>query len=436
MDKLLTYALAAGLLLSPAAVMSQDYGSPPPQAQQAPPVAQPLVREGDFAIKLAAKLDLGLPSDEATAEDMLAKAGVVPKNGWLSDYPVTPEILGQLQAAVARAASEGSLPMTSEEATRGLYSLASEMNLPVPAGWEGAAVPGAAPGAQSPHNPTIINNYYYDSGPPVVTYYEPPVRYAYLYAWVPYPVWWFGFWFPGFYICHNFTTTVVVSHVHAGVHIGNRRAVVSNRVIDPVTRRVAVVDPVVRTGRGDVRSSTILRAGNGRTFATIEDLRRDRGPGRSGPSVREPSSSGPGQQGGIRNSADRRRTDSIRPGSGEQRSSGAVRRQAGPNPGQSFENRSTGRVPEVKRPSSRGERAFRGPAVNPQTGISQRREGSIGRNRAPADNRIFNAPSRGNDRSWSIPRSGGGSFNAPSRGNSGPSGEGDADNRFGRGGRR
>src|SRR5512143_731116 len=120
MKRWLSIIAAAGLLLYSFAAVAADYGSQTSQTQQGPPVAQPLVREGDFAIKLAAELNLGNPTDEATAEDVLAKAGVIPANGWLSDYPVTPEILGQLQDSIAKAAAEGKLPMSSEEATKGL----------------------------------------------------------------------------------------------------------------------------------------------------------------------------------------------------------------------------------------------------------------------------------------------------------------------------
>jgi hypothetical protein len=276
MKKVLSYVLAAGLLLNPFAALAADYGSQSQQTNQAPPVAQPLVREGDFAIKLAAKLDLGLPTDEAVAEDMLAKVGVVPVNGWLSDYPVTPEIVGQLQDAIARAAADGKLPMNTNEATRGLNALTAEMNLPTPAG--GSASTAGTTGSIAPPepstNPAVINNYYYDEGPPVITYYPPPYDYYYLYAWVPYPVFWFGFWFPGYYICHDFTT-VVVSHPFQG-DVG-RRHIVSNRVIDPVTRQVAVVDPVTRTSTGAIRSVTTLRTGSGRTFNTLAELRREPG---------------------------------------------------------------------------------------------------------------------------------------------------------------
>ena len=93
MKKLLSIILTASLLLYPFATFAADYVSQPSQAQQVPPVAQTLVREGDFAVKLAATLNLGLPTNEAEAEDMLAKAGVAPLNGWISDYPMTPQIV-------------------------------------------------------------------------------------------------------------------------------------------------------------------------------------------------------------------------------------------------------------------------------------------------------------------------------------------------------
>ncbi len=274
MRKRLSIMLAAGLLLYPFAAFAADYGSQPSQTQQTPPVAQPLVREGDFAVKLAATLDLGTPTDEAVAEDMLTRAGVAPLNGWLSDYPMTPEIAGQLHDSIAKAAGKGKLPMTSEEAIRGLDYLTAKMNLPTPAGPGTEAAEGTTPQADQ-SNPTVINNYYYDEGAPVITYYPPPYDYFYLYDWVPYPVWWFGFWFPGFYICHDFTTTVVVSNpVFVNRTFVNRTAVVSNHVIDPVTRTVVRVDPVGRTGARNGKPVTMLRTEGGRTFTTLRELRR------------------------------------------------------------------------------------------------------------------------------------------------------------------
>src|SRR5208283_2746124 len=57
-----------------------------------PPIAQPLIREGDLAISLVSALKLGTATSEVEAENMLAKAAVLPRNGWIADYPVTPDI--------------------------------------------------------------------------------------------------------------------------------------------------------------------------------------------------------------------------------------------------------------------------------------------------------------------------------------------------------
>ncbi len=118
----------------------------------------------------------------------------------------------------------------------------------------------------------MINNYYYNEGPPIVTYYPPPEDYAYLYDWVPFPVVWFGFGFPGFFICHNFTKTVPFVSPHARFFHG--RAIVSNRVFNPGIRRFVAIDPVVRTSTGAVRPMTAFRGESGRSFMTLADMRR------------------------------------------------------------------------------------------------------------------------------------------------------------------
>jgi hypothetical protein len=65
-----------------------------------PPVSAPLVREGDFAIKLNSGLGFGSADDEVEAENRLADAGISPENGWIADYPVTPDVIGELQQAM------------------------------------------------------------------------------------------------------------------------------------------------------------------------------------------------------------------------------------------------------------------------------------------------------------------------------------------------
>src|SRR5574342_367299 len=95
MKRLVLLIVTAGLLLLPAMEgfaedTSSGKGSPPP-------VSQTLVREGDYAMDLAPALGLGSPDNEASAESMLTEVGIAPHNGWIADYPVTPDIIGELQ---------------------------------------------------------------------------------------------------------------------------------------------------------------------------------------------------------------------------------------------------------------------------------------------------------------------------------------------------
>jgi hypothetical protein len=402
-----------------------------------------LVREGDFAIKLAAELGLGNPTDEASAEDVLATAGVLPSNGWISDYPITPEIVGQLQESIVRAAGEGKLPKTAEEATRGLYALTSQMNLPTPAG--SGTMPAEAQKAPADKtSPTVINNYYYDQGPPIVTYYPPPADYLYLYAWVPYPTFWFGFWFPGFFICHNFTTVVVTRpvFVNQGVVV-HRRGVVSNRFIDPVTRRVAVVDRVTRTTGSTVRTQTVLRTESGRTFNSTMELRQDALGNRTNAVQRGTFASGPARNEGFRNPESRRSAGNIFSRSVEGANMRRERGDVGMVRGNSGNDRSFGtpNVPErsFRPPLKRGdtqsvrpqsmqrapERSFSGsgaggPSGNPfiaprtqqrsiQPPVTRGSSGSSGRFTRPAE-RSFSGVARGNGSQSFLPRASSPSF--------------------------
>jgi hypothetical protein len=83
-----------------------------------PPVAQPLVREGSFAMNLVEALDIGAAQNEADGESLLASVGFAPRHGWIADYPVTPDVLGDLQATVAAASDPGSLMMEKEPAPK------------------------------------------------------------------------------------------------------------------------------------------------------------------------------------------------------------------------------------------------------------------------------------------------------------------------------
>jgi hypothetical protein len=211
MRKLYIVALAiAGLLLMPLA----GYAQSEQKTSTGPPVAQPLVREGEFAVELVQALKIGTAQNEADAETMLTSSGIAPKNGWIADYPVTPDIVGELQKAVVAAAGSQKLPMGRDEALNSLQRVTEQLGLPVVADTSvQPAQSGPPPTTYSEENPNVVNNYYYDYGPPVVTYYPPPPDYYYLYAWVPYPFWSSGFFFTGFFCLHDFHRIIVVNNV-------------------------------------------------------------------------------------------------------------------------------------------------------------------------------------------------------------------------------
>ncbi len=104
---------------------------------QPPPVGAPTVREGAFAMMLAEALSIGHPSSEAEAESMLGTAGIAPRNGWIADYPVTPDILGELRDSVTYAAQARTIPIDEATALKTLEDVQASANMslsPGPAG--------------------------------------------------------------------------------------------------------------------------------------------------------------------------------------------------------------------------------------------------------------------------------------------------------------
>jgi len=230
MKKIFILMITVGLLMLPLMVFAQSEQ----QVTGTPPVAQPLIREGDFAVKLVNVLKIGTAKNEVEAETMLGSSGISPKNGWIADYPVTPIIIGELQGAIGYAADSKKLPMGKEEALKAFQDFTASVGLSIVADTSGSYTENEPPMNYRVYSdPTVINNYYYDEGPPVVSYYPPPWDYYYMYAWVPYPFWWGGFFFPGFFCLHDF---------HRVHFVGGHGVFVSNHVTDPVSRQVFRVD--------------------------------------------------------------------------------------------------------------------------------------------------------------------------------------------------
>jgi hypothetical protein len=221
------------LLLSPAMIHAQG----DVVVAGSPPIEQPLVREGTFAVKLSSALGLGIAENEGDAVNRLASVGIAPRNGWILDYPVTPDIVGELQQAVRDAADAGSISMDRYEALENFADVTAELDLPVQP-YTAGTTEGTAPGESTVYSsPGEVEEYYYEAGPPVVTYYAPPPYYYSYYAWVPYPFWCYGVQFSGFYILRDF---------HRPIHYGGSTVFVTNRFKDPGTHKVFRVNPATR----------------------------------------------------------------------------------------------------------------------------------------------------------------------------------------------
>ena len=245
----MTLAISMTLLLISALANAQT-----DQTSTSPPLSQPLVREGDFAVNLANLLKISATADETEAESALSAAGIAPRNGWIADYPVTPDIVGELQAALSEAADSSRLAMAKDEALNTFQDAIAQYNLDVKMDTSGRDA-GDTSGAEYPDS-TGISDYYSSEGPPVVTYYAPPPDYTYLYTWVPYPFWWWNYWFPGFFVLADFDVRVHGhGHDHGhGDHDRDHGGTVSNHFRDPRTGKMSRIDPTNRFRGGTLPS--------------------------------------------------------------------------------------------------------------------------------------------------------------------------------------
>ena len=78
-------------------------------------------------MKLAEALKIGPVKSEAEAESRLASMGIAPKNGWIADYPVTLNIIGELENAISAAVDSGKLVMSKDQAIKGFQDLITDI---------------------------------------------------------------------------------------------------------------------------------------------------------------------------------------------------------------------------------------------------------------------------------------------------------------------
>jgi hypothetical protein len=257
-----------------------------------PPISQPLVTEAALAVNLVSALGVSSTTDEVVAESNLGDIGIAPRNGWIADYPVTPDIVAEVQQSVTAAAAAGKLSISRDEALKRFSDVIAGFDLTVRSYAGGESALNKPVSCDNYPNPAMINTAYSSEGPPIVTYYCPPADYYGLYAWVPYPFWWTDFWFPGFFILRDFDR-----HVHVRHHFVH----FSNHFNDVTRHHVFRIDPVNRfhgrtfAGIGVKPSREFISTGVPRSSHTIFNSARGsnvpagrggmRGSMRSGPSA-------------------------------------------------------------------------------------------------------------------------------------------------------
>ncbi|MGZ6230460.1 MAG: hypothetical protein ACXWMO_06815 [Syntrophales bacterium] len=161
-----------------------SYSQPGQSKAGPPPSEQNLVREGSFAMELAEVLKIGEVKSEAEAENKLTSAGIAPKNGWIADYPVTPDIIGELRNAVGEAADSGKIAMKREEAIKAFQDLMTSI--------ESQSAGIEPPIGGQPYPEPYYDPYYYSY------YYPYPYYYGGYYYPYPYPYFSGGFVIRGF----------------------------------------------------------------------------------------------------------------------------------------------------------------------------------------------------------------------------------------------
>ena len=251
-----------------------------PQSQY-PPLAAQLVREGDLAVALGSAFGVG-GGNEIEAENRLSDLAIIPKNGWMADYPVTPDIVAELQQAIVAAADASRLPFGRDEAQKRLDAVLENAGL-LERPYDSYA--GGSQGAPQYYpDQGELAAYYEGQGPPVVTYYMPPPEYCPLYWWIDYPFYYSGFWLPGFFILRDFhrpyhdsfvsnhyaqagSNTVfrvnpaarLAGQANIGVSAPPARAL---RLTSPAGRTSALAPPMAPAGSSASRMSQRVNAGS------------------------------------------------------------------------------------------------------------------------------------------------------------------------------
>jgi hypothetical protein len=120
-----------------------------------PPIGQALVPEGIFALQLVSDLKIGQAQNEVQAEDMLSTVGIEPKNGWIADYPVTPDIIDEIEESVTASVDAKRVMIEKDEALQAMNDLKVKFGLNVKPG-------PSSPSVQTPPSDGITDDIIYE----------------------------------------------------------------------------------------------------------------------------------------------------------------------------------------------------------------------------------------------------------------------------------
>lgn len=162
-----------------------------------PPVAAPLVTEGVFAVRLAAELGINQGLNIPAAVNNLSSIGIVPRGGWVPEAIVTPALIAELQSSIFLAARSGQLLISGNRVLRRFNNARIALGLPI------FPVPFAARAAflnAGAINPAQINRFFANNGPPLLTFFNPPMQFRNLFTFTPCPFVCSNIFFPGFFL--------------------------------------------------------------------------------------------------------------------------------------------------------------------------------------------------------------------------------------------
>ncbi|MBF6649037.1 hypothetical protein [Methylobacter sp. BlB1] len=108
---------------------------PTPSANQDgtswPSAEQARVAESTFAVQLAEALKLGPISSGTNAEELLSNLGIKPSNGWVSERPITPVALNDIEKGISAASDQKKIALKKDQALKLFGDIKAKLGLNV-----------------------------------------------------------------------------------------------------------------------------------------------------------------------------------------------------------------------------------------------------------------------------------------------------------------